>query len=408
MSMNFRYPNITAGTEKEQLTQIKSYLRQLIDQLNYALPTMGAGSAQTIEVQGGEMSYYDLRSLIIQNLEDVERRFEQLSEKVEYDIETALTEAKESGEFDGPQGVQGPQGPKGDTGPQGPQGIQGEKGEPGESSVDLEIEREASGSTIVLTDACDAPLQGFVLYGKTTQNGTPAPSAPIPLESVGESIGVTITDGTENNVQTLTASAPNGLCRIDETSDGKLVQTHRDEIDFVRGVRVKRTHTIVLAGTENFVKDGASISMSLPYLCIDNLNNVTCICSHYKSTNRYKLISQKDVADFQAAATNVGNLRFLDNVNFPTGDVGAYKAWFAQQYANGTPVTVTYALATPIEEALSAQELAQYAALHTNKPNTTILNDGGADMQVSYLTEMYGMIKAVFDREIKNYAGIQS
>ena len=118
MSVNFRFPNITAGTEKEQLTQIKSYLHQLVEQLNYALPTMGTGSAQSVEVQGGEMSYYELRSLIIQTLQDVDRRFEQLSAQVESDIEETLTEAKESGEFDGPPG------PK------------GEKGDPGESGID--------------------------------------------------------------------------------------------------------------------------------------------------------------------------------------------------------------------------------------------------------------------------------
>lgn len=53
----------------------------------------------------------------------------------------ALAQAKESGEFDGPQGPKGdpgetgPAGPTGETGPEGPQGErgpQGEKGEPGE------------------------------------------------------------------------------------------------------------------------------------------------------------------------------------------------------------------------------------------------------------------------------------
>ena len=54
-------------------------------------------------------------------------------------VEAALTQAKESGDFDGAQGPQGPQGPQGEkgatgaTGPQGPQGPQGEKGEKGET-----------------------------------------------------------------------------------------------------------------------------------------------------------------------------------------------------------------------------------------------------------------------------------
>lgn len=56
-------------------------------------------------------------------------------------IDAALEEAKESGEFDGPQGPQGERGPKGDTGatgatgPQGPQGVQGERGPKGDTGA---------------------------------------------------------------------------------------------------------------------------------------------------------------------------------------------------------------------------------------------------------------------------------
>lgn len=102
MSMNIRYPNITAMKEKEQIAQIKSYLHQLVDQLNNELPNLGTGdgstqsteakSTQTFEVQGGEVSYYELRSLIVQELQKVERMIEDLEQ------------AKESGEFDGKDG----------------------------------------------------------------------------------------------------------------------------------------------------------------------------------------------------------------------------------------------------------------------------------------------------------------
>ena len=53
-------------------------------------------------------------------------------------VNNALTQAKESGMFDGetgpagPQGPKGPQGPRGETGPAGPQGIQGRTGPQGE------------------------------------------------------------------------------------------------------------------------------------------------------------------------------------------------------------------------------------------------------------------------------------
>ena len=119
MSVNIRFPNITALSEREQLAQIKSYLHQLVEQLNYALPNLGTGNGteQTVSVQGGELSYYELRTLIIQQIQHLETMFNQLSAKMESEyikdtelegaINQALEQAKESGEFDGPPGEPG-------------------------------------------------------------------------------------------------------------------------------------------------------------------------------------------------------------------------------------------------------------------------------------------------------------
>lgn len=41
--MEFRYPNITGDDPREQLQQLKSYLFQLVDQLNYALEQLERG-----------------------------------------------------------------------------------------------------------------------------------------------------------------------------------------------------------------------------------------------------------------------------------------------------------------------------------------------------------------------------
>lgn len=37
---NIRYPNITGKTPEEKLQQMESYMRQLVDQLNYLLTMM--------------------------------------------------------------------------------------------------------------------------------------------------------------------------------------------------------------------------------------------------------------------------------------------------------------------------------------------------------------------------------
>jgi hypothetical protein len=37
---DIRYPNITGRTEEQRLRQLESWLRQLVDQLNYALDAL--------------------------------------------------------------------------------------------------------------------------------------------------------------------------------------------------------------------------------------------------------------------------------------------------------------------------------------------------------------------------------
>lgn len=60
------------------------------------------------------------------------------------------------------------------------------------SKLHNNIVETASGEVITVSDSAEAPLQGLKVYGKTTQNGTPTPEAPVPLESVGESVNVTV------------------------------------------------------------------------------------------------------------------------------------------------------------------------------------------------------------------------
>lgn len=119
MSVNIRYPNITGATDREQLVQIKSFLHQLVEQLNVTLPSLGTGSAQTLNVQGQEVSssYYELRSLIIQEIQSVEALLSDLAKKLQTEyvsdaeliqtLDAALAAAKENGDFDGPAGPEG-------------------------------------------------------------------------------------------------------------------------------------------------------------------------------------------------------------------------------------------------------------------------------------------------------------
>ena len=128
----------------------------------------------------------------------------------------------------GPQGETGPQGPTGATGATGPQGEtgdtgpQGPKGDTGPAvALDATLTHEGeaadakatgdaisavkarqnvligteTGNPIAIDDAFAAPLCGLTVYGRSTQDGTPTPDAPMPIVSAGDggSIAVKVT-----------------------------------------------------------------------------------------------------------------------------------------------------------------------------------------------------------------------
>lgn len=125
----------------------------------------------------------------------------------------------------GPQGEQGPQGPTGATGATGPKGEkgdtgpQGPKGETGPAvALDTTLTHEGeaadakatgdaisavktrqnvlvgseTGNPISVDDAFSAPLCGLTVYGKSTQDGTPTPDAPVPIVSAGDGGSVAV------------------------------------------------------------------------------------------------------------------------------------------------------------------------------------------------------------------------
>lgn len=75
-----------------------------------------------------------------------------------------------------------------------------------------------TGNPIAVDDAFAAPLCGLHIYGKSTQDGTPTPDAPVPIVSAGDggSVVVKVSDG-NGKEQTLTLQTPTGLFGIPVT-----------------------------------------------------------------------------------------------------------------------------------------------------------------------------------------------
>lgn len=62
----------------------------------------------------------------------------------------------------------------------------------------VEIVKTASGSVINVSDSADYRLLGLKLYGKSVQDGTPTPEAPVEIESAGDTGNITLTIANQN------------------------------------------------------------------------------------------------------------------------------------------------------------------------------------------------------------------
>lgn len=86
--IDLRYPNITGSTEKEQIVQVKSYLHQLVEQLNWALSTVESAQSGNVSPavvfrhgtetapQDAENTFNSIKALIIKSA-DIVKAYEQ-------------------------------------------------------------------------------------------------------------------------------------------------------------------------------------------------------------------------------------------------------------------------------------------------------------------------------------------
>lgn len=240
------------------------------------------------------------------------------------------------------------------------------------------IVRSVSGEMISMTDASNRKLRGLTLYGKTTQDGTPTPDAPVAFASVGEGGVINITIGE----QTLTAPTPNGLPGIPVSGSGNYTddkgqQWVSDERDYGSNVYVRRTASVDMGDlTWNYNSAYGVLTSSV--LQEKTIRWASGLCTHYTVVHKvYQNLADKEMVIKDSA--------------FSSGDILIIRD---SAYTDGTTfknamkgVTVLYELAAPIETPLAESEKVDYSALHTNKPNTTVFNDSNAGMTVEYAAD---------------------
>ena len=206
----------------------------------------------------------------------------------------------------------------------------------------------------------------------TNNSNTLFPTANI---TTVKGISVSVVDvewETYKAVQTL--AIPQTLHGIPVTSGGNYTDANgqqwiSDEVDLARGVYVHRVNRLTLSPTnpKTFVGSDAYIYYPMEKY---GVYGTTAYCTHFENIG------------FNSSGASAKFLGFAT--------VDAFNAFLTEN-----SVELVYVLAEPFETALSADEIAAFLALKTKFPNTTVLNDAGADMVVKYATDTQSYIDSI-------------
>ena len=245
-----------------------------------------------------------------------------------------------------------------------------------------------SGASIATTDSFAAPFVGLRVCGKSTQDGTPLPTAPVPIVSAGDggTVVVTVSDGA-NESQTLTLQTPNALPGIPVTSGGNYTDENGqqwvcDEVDLARGVYVQRITKIKVTSSLNWQTSGRNVDRYFAWFAGTSATNV--LCTHFSTTVGSEVVG--------GAIANQNNLIGFAYAQKGTSTLDEFKA-----FLDAKEVYVWTSLATPVETALSAAEISAYKALTTYSPTTTISVSDGAGATVTYQRDVSIVIKNLED-----------
>ena len=233
-----------------------------------------------------------------------------------------------------------------------------------------------SGNPVTCENAlAGKPLRALHVYGKSTQNGVPTPTAPVPIVSAGDggTVVITVSDGA-NKSQTLTLQTPNALPGIPVASSGNYTDENGqqwvcDEVDLARGVRVQRITKIKVTSSLSWQTTGNAVDRYFAWFSGIYTSNV--LCTHFSTALGSETVG--------GAIANQNNL-----VGFAFAEKGTTTLDDFKQFLDENDVFIWAALATPVETDISADEVAAYKALTTYAPTTVISASGVSGLAASY------------------------
>jgi len=205
--------------------------------------------------------------------------------------------------------------------------------------ANLLTHRTDEGTLAAISDAAKTPMAGLSVYGLSTQDGTPTPSAPVPIVSVeGDEDGNISLWAQLTSDASVTTTTPIDL---DGHELRSLPDGTRDELTVGADGRVtlvQRVGEVTLDGSESWTFN-SGVGNGFAAAALPNVMSAAG-ATNAMSDRFPAVLSQTQGDSFYISGTNA--LFFRGSQYAPTSSAEA-KAW-----ASSNPFTVIYALATPV------------------------------------------------------------
>lgn len=269
-----------------------------------------------------------------------------------------------------------------------------------------------TGNPISVDDAFSAPLCGLTVYGKSTQDGTPTPDAPVPIVSAGD--GGTIAVKVTGKNRMPPNLKPNDVieCFIKKNTlitlvfKGDLVSKGGNILFFSEN-NEHQWFGINIGNAEQHITLRINAT-KFKYLLKDTISENVCLTWNASSPDyepyREQLLTLPTPNGLPGIpVTSGGNYTDQSSQQWVCDEVDLEKGMKVQRIDKAAfDRTKTLAeqnaiLATPIETPLTPDEIAAYKALTAYGPDTVVQAGDGAGVKLEYQRDVNIAIKRIED-----------